>query len=71
MKMKGAVIAAAASTIPLLLIKVPSVSAVDYLEPNVQRHVGVLPLDICNELIYLGEKGRSMQFICLVTHWSV
>ena len=30
----------------------------DYLEPNVQRIEGVLPLDVCKHLIDLGEEGE-------------
>ena len=29
----------------------------EYLEPNVQRHVGVLPESVCKQLIDLGEEG--------------
>lgn len=32
-------------------------SAAEYLEPNVQRHVGVLSATVCKELIQLGEKS--------------
>lgn len=32
-------------------------SAGEHLEPSVQRHVGVLPLNICQQLIDLGEKA--------------
>ena len=28
----------------------------EYLEPNVQRHVGVLPESVCKQLIDLGEE---------------
>ncbi len=32
-------------------------SDAEYLEPNVQRVVGVLPLSVCKQLIILGEEG--------------
>ena len=34
----------------------------EYLEPNVQRHAGVIPKSVCKELIDLGEEG-----ICIFT----
>jgi len=55
--MRG-VIVAAVSTLLSLPMRGPLISAVDveFLEPKVQRHVGVLPLSVCKELISLGEK---------------
>jgi hypothetical protein len=45
--------------------------AIEYLEPNVQRLVGVLPKSVCKQLIDLGEEGRRlvqlnrfMLFVC-------
>ena len=29
----------------------------EYLEPNVQRHAGVIPESVCKKLIDLGEEG--------------
>ena len=31
----------------------------EYLEPNVQRHAGVIPKSVCKELIDLGEEGTA------------
>jgi len=35
----------------------PLAKAMEYLEPNVRRHVGVLPPSVCKQLIDLGEKS--------------
>ena len=37
----------------------------EYLEPNVQRHAGVLPKSLCNKLIDLGEQGVFMPCLLL------
>lgn len=36
----------------------------EYLEPNVQRHVGVLPESVCKQLIDLGEEGIYICIYC-------
>mmetsp|Transcript_3776 Transcript_3776/g.8342 ORF Transcript_3776/g.8342 Transcript_3776/m.8342 type:complete len:378 (+) Transcript_3776:217-1350(+) len=41
----------------ILKMMVASVDATDYLEPEIQRHAGVLPKDVCKQLIELGEKA--------------
>lgn len=35
----------------------PSANALEHLQPDVQRHAGVLPLSVCKQLIDLGEKS--------------
>ena len=43
----------------LTIVLLSSSHALDeYLEPNVQRIEGVLPMSACNELIRLGEQGQ-------------
>ena len=42
----------------LMIVGLPVTHAIEYLEPNVQRIVGVLPTSVCNELIRLGEQGQ-------------
>ncbi len=40
-----------------LMVSVPLANALEYLEPNVQRHAGILPRSVCKQLIQLGEEG--------------
>ncbi|KAL7549201.1 hypothetical protein ACHAWF_012470, partial [Thalassiosira exigua] len=47
---------AAAVLLPAV-VSWPSATAVDYLEPHVQRHASVLPPSVCKQLIELGEKA--------------
>ena len=42
----------------LMIVGLSVTHALEYLEPNVQRIVGVLPTSVCNELIRLGEQGQ-------------
>ena len=67
--MKG--ISAISSLLSLQVWPLTSVDAIEYLEPNVQRIERVLPLDVCKQLIDLGEEGTLSLFafnksICIV-----
>ena len=42
----------------LMIVGLSVTHALEYLEPNVQRIVGVHPTSVCNELIRLGEQGQ-------------
>lgn len=57
-----------ATAVLTTILSVPSLAsgdaAIEYLEPNVQRIEGLLPVSICNELIAAGEKG--MYVLCML-----
>ena len=44
---------------------------IQYLEPSVQRHAGVLPLSVCKQLIELGEKGKLVDLVTLTYNASL
>ena len=64
MKMK-AIVGAAAAHLSLCALGIFA-RATEYLEPNVQRHAGLLPASVCKQLIELGEKGTAVIFHVLV-----
>jgi len=47
----------AVSTVVLVATLAPWSNAEEYLEPSVQRHVGVLPSSVCKQLIDLGDNA--------------
>ena len=61
-----------ATAVLTTILSAPSLAsgdaAIEYLEPNVQRIEGLLPVSICNELIAAGEKGMYVLvfIICIL-----
>ena len=54
------VVVASAVVFLRLSAPAPLANALEYLEPTVQRHAGVIPRSVCKHLIELGEKGVSV-----------
>ena len=62
--MKG--ISAISSLLSLQVWPLTLVDAIEYLEPNVQRIERVLPLNVCKQLIDLGEEGTLSLYLRLI-----
>ena len=58
--MKAIAVGATVALLPALSAPGPIANAIEYLEPNIQDHVGVLPTSVCKQLIELGEESAFL-----------
>ena len=72
--MKVIAVGATVALLPALSAPGPIANATEYLEPNVQGHVGVLPTSVCRQLIELGEESAFLSssyyytLVCFSNH---